>query len=144
MPADFALRATAMAESKAEFLRRMALRRSRFLVSMILSESFCRVDQHLQIFRIQVFRQRIQLVYKLRVVDFRREELLQRNAEILTNVEQLRHRGKRFPGGNALNISLAVSQIQAHFIFRHTFLKAQLGDPCSDKTAVHYGFSTSQ
>ena len=81
-----------MAESKAEFLRRMALRRSRFLVSMILSESFCRVDQHLQVFRIQVFRQRIQLVYKLRVVDFRREELLQRNTEILTNVEQLRHR----------------------------------------------------
>ena len=65
-----------MAESKAEFLRRMALRRSRFLVSMILSESFCRVHQHLQVFRNQGFRQIIQLVYKLRGANLRRKELL--------------------------------------------------------------------
>ena len=47
-----------------------------FFISMILSESLCRVHQHLQVFRNQGFRQVIQLVYKLRGANLRRKELL--------------------------------------------------------------------
>ena len=46
------------------------------LLSMILAESFCRVDQQLQVFRNQVFRQITQLAYKLSGANLLQKELL--------------------------------------------------------------------
>lgn len=106
------------------------------LFSGLLTQPLCRVDQYLQIFRIQVLRQSIQLVYKLRIVNLRRKEFLQCNAKVFANVEQLRYRWKRLAGGNTLNISLAVPQIEAHLVLRNALLYTQFGNPCPDKTAV--------
>ena len=103
----------------------------------LISQTFCKRDQSDQIVFGQIPGQLFQFANQLRFFDVGIEEFLGGDTEIIAKAKKFGEGRQGFAGGDALNIAFAMAQIQAHFVFRNTFLYAQLRNPISYKEFIH-------
>ena len=103
----------------------------------LISQSFCHGNQSRQIVCSQILGQLREFANQLRFLGVCIEKLLGRNTEVIANEKELREGRQGLAGGDALNIALAMAQIQAHFVFRNAFLCAQFRNPISYKPIIH-------
>ena len=87
----------------------------------LISQSFCHGNQSRQIVCSQILGQLREFANQLRFLGVCIEKLLGRNTEVIANEKELREGRQGLAGGNALNIALAMPQIQAHLVFRNAF-----------------------
>ena len=106
-----------------------------FLAS--ITQSVDKTQKHEHIALVQVLHAEKSFLHQLGMLGIAVEKLLRCDLQIIADGKKLLHRRERFTRRDVVDISSALAEVVAHFVFGNALLHTQLRNAVTDKLLVH-------